>query len=170
MLISGASRAGALAKKDVVGAFAGDRLEPLVAERAQVEALKEVLSAAQHHGPNREMEVVDEPGGQILADRGDAAAQAHIHSPGRGFRLLQRRLNSVGHEMKGGAALHRDRLARVVRQYERRDVIGRLVSPPSLPALVRPRAAHGSKHVSPQDPRSYFLETLFRHLVVQDRK
>src|ERR1700693_3853793 len=95
---SGSSRSGALAQEDVVGAFAGDGLEALVAERAQVEALEEVLSAAQDHGPNCEVEVVDEPGGQILADRGDAAAQAHVPSPSRRLRLLQRRLDSVGHE------------------------------------------------------------------------
>src|SRR6185437_6468193 len=49
------------------------------------------------------------------------------------------------------AALHLDRIARMVRQHEGRRVIGWIVAPPALPALVRPGTADGPEHIAAED-------------------
>ncbi len=67
-------------------------------------------------------------------------------------RPLQRRLDAIGHEVKDGAALHLDGRARMMRQDKHRHVVGRVVSPPALPGMVRPLAAYRAEHVSPHDP------------------
>src|SRR6185437_7764890 len=70
------------------------------------------------------------------------------------LRLLQRRLDSVGHEDEGGAALHLDRIARMARQHEGRRVIGWIVAPPALPALVWPGTADRTEHIAAEDERA----------------
>src|SRR5271155_4859966 len=47
-----------------------------------------------------------------------------------------------------------DRLAGMVCQDERRSVIGRIVSPPALPAVVQPFPAHRTEHVPAKDEGS----------------
>ena len=66
-----------------------------------------------------------------------ATAETHVGAAGRGARLLERRLDAVGHEVERRAALHLDRLARVVREHEHRVVVRRLVTPPAVPAGPR---------------------------------
>src|SRR4029450_10676945 len=50
-------------------------------------------------------------------------------------------------------------------EHEDRRVIRRIVAPPTLPIVVRPRSADRSEHVAPYDPRSNVGETA-RHKVV----
>src|SRR5258706_457833 len=97
------------------------------------------------------------------------AAGAPAAPPRRGFRLLQRGLNSFGDEAKLRAALHPERLARVMRQHEDRRVIRRLVAPPALPALIGPRPADGTEHVAPKDPGADSGKALLRDAVVDSR-
>src|SRR6185437_11900105 len=52
------------------------------------------------------------------------------------------------------AALHLDRIARMVRQHEGRCVIGWIVAPPALPALVRPGTADWPEHIAAEDERA----------------
>src|SRR4051812_10726330 len=66
----------ALAQEDVRGALARDGSLADVSERAQVEAVEQVLAPAQQHGPDRKMQIVDQPRLERLADGRDAAAQA----------------------------------------------------------------------------------------------
>ena len=66
-------------------------------------------------GGQSEMQLVNQPGAKILTHRLDAAANLHVAALGGELRLLQRRLDTVGHEDEGGAAVHLDRIARMVR-------------------------------------------------------
>src|SRR5512146_2748997 len=68
--------------------------------------------------------------------------------------------------MEGRAALHLERLSRVMREHEDRCVVGRALSPPAAPALVRPGSADGPEHVTSQDPRADILESLCGEVVV----
>src|SRR6202795_5287783 len=97
------------------------------------------------------MQLIDQPGAKILTRSLDATADLHVATIGGLFRLVQRRLDTVGHEDEGGAAFHLDRIARMVRQHEGRRVIGRIVAPPALPARVWPRAADRPEHIAAED-------------------
>ena len=48
-------------------------------------------------------------------------------------------------------------------QYEYRRVIRRLVAPPALPAVIRPRAPDGPEHVAAENPRADTGEAVLRH-------
>src|SRR5205085_876330 len=69
-------------------------------------------------------------------------------------------------EVERGAALHRDRRARVVRQHEHRVVIRRGVSPPASPGVVLPRAADRAEHVTAHDGCADANVTAAHELVV----
>src|SRR5947207_2657616 len=45
-------------------------------------------------------------------------------------------------------------------------MIGRFITPPSFPGVVRPRAAHRSKHVPTENPRPYVLHAPLRPLII----
>jgi hypothetical protein len=51
-------------------------------------------------------------------------------------------------------------------QDEDRSVIWRIVAPPPLPSVVRPRASHRPKHVAPDDPRSNVVEPTCHEVIV----
>ena len=78
------------------------------------------------------------PAQQILAHRRGAAADLDVEVARGGLGLSERRLDPLGDEMEGRAALHLDRRAGVVGQDEGRRVIGGIVAPPALPRLVGP--------------------------------
>src|SRR6476619_6837432 len=54
----------------------------------------------------------------------------------------------------------------MMRQHEHRDAIRRLVTPPALPAVVRPSATHGAEHVAAEYPRADVRESPRRAVVV----
>src|SRR6266542_4544317 len=45
-------------------------------------------------------------------------------------------------------------------------MIGRFITPPSFPGVVRPRAAHRSKHVPTENPRPYVFHAPLRPLII----
>src|SRR5512137_461244 len=53
-----------------------------------------------------------------------------------------------------------------MREHENRHMIRRLVTPPSLPALVRPGPAHRTEHVAPDNPGADPGKARLRHIVV----
>src|SRR5262245_47453232 len=53
---------------------------------------------------------------------------------------------------------------------EDRRVVGRVASPPTLPAVVRPGSTHGSEHVAAQDTRADILEAARGEIVVGARR
>src|SRR5580704_9854751 len=100
------------------------------------------------------MQLVDQPAAKILTHRLDATADLHVAALGSELRLLQRSLDTVGHEDEGGAAVHLDRIARMVRQHEGRRVIGWIVAPPAFPALAQPGTADRPEHIAAEDERA----------------
>src|SRR5689334_5974739 len=69
--------------------------------------------------------------------------------------------------MKCRAALHDDRCARVVGQHKHRRVIGRIVAPPSLPAVVGPGSADRTEHVASQNPGADVLKSARGEAIVE---
>src|ERR1043166_7470984 len=98
------------------------------------------------------MQLIDQRGSQILPNRGYAAAEADVAAACCSLRLLQSGVNTLGDNAKLRAPRHLERRSRVMRQHEDRRVIRRLVAPPALPAVVRPRAAPRTEHVGPPTP------------------
>src|SRR5262245_7705524 len=112
------------------------------------------------------MEIVDESGLQILADRGDAATDADILTSGDLTSEPKGRLDATRHEVELSATCHLERCTRMMRQHEDRRVIRRLIAPPPSPAFIGPRTANGSEHVPSENPCADSPEPQFGHLVV----
>src|SRR5438445_2025438 len=115
------------------------------------------------------MHLVNQRRAQILPNRGHAPSEADITALGGGGRLLQGSVNAVGDKTKLGASCHPERRPRVMRQHEDRRVIRRLLAPPTLPAVVRPRTSHRTEHVASKNPGADPGEALFRDSVVDAR-
>src|SRR6185437_5201431 len=137
-----------------------------VAQLQEVDAAEQRLAGPEDDRRDRDVHLVDQPRLQVLADGADAAADADVLAACGLTRLAQRRLDAIGHEVKRRAALHGERPARVVREYEHRRVVGRVVAPPAAPGFVGPRATHGPEHVAPEDPGADVCEAACREVIV----
>jgi hypothetical protein len=116
-------------------------------------ALEQPLARAEHQRSDVQPQLVDQPGGQVLVDRGRAAGDRDIRVPGRHPGAVQCGHRPVGDEREGRTALHGQRLARVVGQDEHRRVVGRLLAPPASPGHI-PLAAAWTEHVAAHDVRA----------------
>src|ERR1700723_2087159 len=112
------------------------------------------LAAAEEDRHERDVHVVDQVGGEELADGSWAAADADVEAarrlPGRRKRLRR----AVVDEVEGGAALHLDRGPDVMGEHEDGGMERRLLAPPALPLLVGPRPALRAELVAPHDLRA----------------
>jgi hypothetical protein len=66
-----------------------DELRNLVPVWRFCEVVEEPLTAAEQQGRVRQMHLVDQPGAQLLLDRGDATGEPHVLPVGRLVRPLQ---------------------------------------------------------------------------------
>src|SRR5262245_24093715 len=98
------------------------------------------------------MQLVDQPGFEILPYGRNATAQSRILTAGGLRGLVERVADAAGNEAKFGTALHGERRAWVVGEHEYWIVIGRLFSPPATPHVVWPRATDRSEHVAAEYP------------------
>ncbi len=101
--------------------FARDGPRAFIAQSTQIDAVQEMLPGAEQDGSDGEMQLVDQAGPQILPNRGHAATEADIAAAGCRGRLLQGSVNAFGDEAK-------------LR-------LRRLLAPPALSAVIRPRAS-----------------------------
>src|SRR6266404_2347410 len=115
------------------------------------------------------MQLVNQGGAQILPYSGYAATEADVAAARSSGRLLQSVMNAPGDKAKLRSSRHPKRRPRMMRQDEDRRVIRRLVAPPALPAVVRPRAADGAEHVAPQNPGTDSGKALLGNSVVDSR-
>src|SRR6266851_4587559 len=103
---------------------------------------------------------------KVFSDCCDAAAQPDIFS----FRSLssarERIVDAIRDEVEGGPTTHSQGTARVSGENEDRSVIRRIFAPPPLPSVVRPRASHRPKHVSPDDPRADVFEATCDEVII----
>src|SRR5439155_12659424 len=112
------------------------------------------------------MQLVDQTGTQILPNGGNPAAEVHVAPARRSARLLQGDVNAFGDKMKLRTSRHPKRRPRVMCQHEDGCVIRRLVAPPALPAVVRPRASDRTEHVAPKNPGTDSGKPLLRNSVI----
>jgi hypothetical protein len=79
-----------------------------VTELEHVNAGEQRFTRAKHNRRDGNMQLVDQPCLKILADCRHATGQSNILALRRFGGQLERNMNAIGHEMKCGAALHRD--------------------------------------------------------------
>src|SRR5438128_8623051 len=115
------------------------------------------------------MQLVNQGGAQILPNGGYAATKADVAAVCCSGRLLQSGVNALGHKAKLRTPRHPKRRPRVMRQHEDGRVIRRLVAPPALPAVVRPRASHRTEHVAPKNPGADSVKALLGDSVIDPR-
>ena len=70
------------------GLIGGRVLGALVAEAGRVDTSEQVLAPAEEHRGNHEVNLVDEPCGEVFANGRDAAAKADVFPVSRLPRLL----------------------------------------------------------------------------------
>src|SRR5262245_64994999 len=90
----------ALAQKDVGRAFARDRFRAFVSQRAQIDAVQEMLSRSEQDRPHDQMQLVDQARAQVLPNRGYAATHADVAFARGGACLVQSGMNAVRDEPK----------------------------------------------------------------------
>src|SRR4051812_29975403 len=114
----------------------------------RLEPLEKTLTRTEYHRADLKIDFIHQPCRYRLP-RARGSSRDRDVAPTRSlFGLRVGGLDAVGDEVKGGAALHFDRVVRVVSQDEHRAVVGRLVAPPALPIGAVPLAANWPKHVA----------------------
>ena len=154
-----------LAQKDVGRTLARDVLRAFIAQSTHIDVVQEILPGSEQDRSDSEMQLVNQGGAQILPDSGYAATEADVAAAGGRGRLLQRGVYAFGDKVKLRTSRHLERCTGVMRQHEDGGVIRRLVSPPALPAVVRPGAPDRTEHVAPQNPGSDVVEATRRKLL-----
>ena len=92
--------------------FARDELAAHIALDDVAGRVEQPLAAAEEHGHDRDVQLVDQARVQVLLDRRRTPTEADVGTVGGRERLVQRGLDAVGDEVERGAALHLDRRAR----------------------------------------------------------
>src|SRR5438552_3568981 len=115
------------------------------------------------------MQLINQGSAQILPNSCYAATDADVQAARCSGRLLQSGVNAFGDKAKLRTSRHPKRRPRVMRQHEDGRVIRRLVAPPALPAVVRPRASDRTEHIAPKNPGADSGKTLLRDPVIDSR-
>src|ERR1700674_3360328 len=134
-----------------------------------IDVVEKIIPGTERDGPKGEMELVDQAIAQVLSNSRYAAADPNIAAFRSRGRLLQSGVNAFGDKEKLRTSRHLKRRPRVMRQHENGRVIRRLVAPPALPAVVRPRASDRTEHVAPKNPGADSGKALLRDPVIHSR-
>lgn len=151
------------------GSCRGFVLDAGIAQDRKIHTFEEAFTGAEQDWRNGYVHLVDKAKAKILLDDIDSATNANIFASGGFPGALKSDGSTFCHEVKGRSAVHDKRRARVVREYEDRHVIHRVLAPPTPPALVRPRTTNRPKHVSAKDPCADVLEASCGKLIINAR-
>src|SRR2546430_3466048 len=131
---------GPLAQEDVGRAFARDVFRAFIAQGAHVDVVQEMLAGTEQDGPDGEMQLVDQGGAQILADNGDAAAEADVAGARCSPCQLQSGVDTFRDEAKLPFSGYLEWRPPVMREHEDGRVGLRRARPPAPSAFSRARA------------------------------
>src|ERR687892_1291747 len=103
-----------------------------------LQSVPEPYASAEQDRHHNDVHVVDEPCREEVADRRGTSADPYVQAVGSLAGSLERLGRRSVDEVKGGAALHLDRRARVMGKNEHRCVERRVGTPPAppLPGLL----------------------------------
>jgi hypothetical protein len=91
---------------------------------------------------------VDQAGFEVLLGNVCTTAQSHVFAACSFFGPFKRCFDSVGDEVKNCSTLHLKRTAGVMGENEDSHMKRRILSPPTVPGFVSPRAVPAAKHVA----------------------
>src|SRR5260370_22437739 len=115
------------------------------------------------------MQLVNQGGAQILPYSGYAATEADVAAARSSGGLLQSGVHATSDKAKLRSSRHPERRPLVMCQHEDGRVIRRLVAPPALPAVVRPRASDRTEHIAPKNPGTDSGKALLPKSVIYSR-
>src|ERR671919_1061264 len=108
----------------------------LVVRLEALESVPEAYASAEQDRHHDDVHVIDEPCREEVADRRGTSADPYVQAVGSLAGSLERLGRRSVDEVKGGAALHLDRRARVMGKNEHRCVERRGGAPPAPPPPV----------------------------------
>src|SRR5262245_20588062 len=91
-----APRRWLLLQDDVGGVIREGVLRARVAEDHHIDAGEERLAPAENRRGNHEVDLVGQPGGEVLANGRNASAEPDVLARGRLFRTLERGMDAIG--------------------------------------------------------------------------
>src|SRR5690349_8263161 len=112
------------------------------------------------------MHFVDKPLLQILPKYIHPAEDTNILAASCFARTFQCSMNAFCDKMECRSAFHREGSPGMMCEHKCRSVIRWVVAPPSLPAVIGPRAATQREHISPKDPCADIAHTADRKIVI----
>src|ERR1700683_2942787 len=115
------------------------------------------------------MQFVNQARAQIVPDRTNPTSKADVAATRGGRCFLQCGVNAFRDKPKLRTALHPERRSRIMRQHEDGRVVRRLLPPPALPAVIRPRPSDRTEHVASENPGPDSAEAFLRNCVVDAR-
>jgi hypothetical protein len=128
---------------------------PYLLDFEVADLLQKPLASTEQDRGDVELELVDQPGGEVLLRDVGTSPEQYVLAVGGLSRLLECGLDSVSDEDEGCAPLHLQGLTRMVGQYEDRRVKGRIVAPPAIPkGVLAPRAGSAPEHVAAHEGRA----------------
>jgi hypothetical protein len=131
---------------------------------------EQVLARTKKDRRNRQMKLINKRRAKVLSNRFYASSDLDV-VPLRGFGCaVQRRLNAVRNKMENRPAVHCDGWSGIVGKHEDRSVIRRVVAPPTLPSVVKPRSANRPKHVPAENPSSDIRESAGCKIIIDTRR
>src|SRR6266545_2081818 len=115
--------------------------------RVGAELVEEPDAAAQEHGDEVDLQLVEQPGLQVLLRDVGATRERDVLVPGGRASLLERGFDAVGDEGERGSAFLDDRLTRMMGEDEHGDVERGVVPPPGIRVrVVLPWAFSTAEH------------------------
>ena len=115
------------------------------------------------------MHFVNQALAKILLNDVYATTNANILAFGCFARLRQGGGYSFRNEVEGRSPFHDQRQTCVVGQHEHWDVIDRILAPPTPPALIWPRSANRTEHVSAENPSPNVLKAPSGKVIINAR-
>src|SRR5580700_10709232 len=104
------------------------------------------------------MQFIDQSFSKVLPDCGRSTSDSDILSVGGIASSFKRDANPLSHEMKGRASLHYEWRTRMMSEHKNLRMVNRVLTPPTSPALIKPRTAHWPEHISAHNPGTNIVE------------
>ena len=151
------------------GPCCGFVLDAGIAQGRKIDTFEQALTGAEQDWRDGDVHLIDQAEAKILLNDVDSATNANIFVSGRFPGSFKSHGSTFRHKVEGCSSFHDQRRARVVGQHEHRDVINRILAPPTPPALIWPGSANRSEHVPAENPGPDILKASSGKFIINPR-